>query len=193
MNYLAHIFLSGDNPRIQVGNFIGDAVKGNAYRDYQEDIRKGILLHRKIDDFTDHHPLMKETVTRLRDHFGRYSGVVADMYFDYFLAENFKEYAGVSLRSFTLSFYITLIRYYHSLPLRFRRFLWHFILTDRLYKYRKVSGIRRSLEIMSEYKNLRVSADVAADYLQCHHDELNRLFRHFFPELQVFSREILHK
>lgn len=193
MNYLAHIFLSDGNPRIQVGNFIGDAVKGKAYRDYQEDIRKGILLHRRIDDFTDHHPLMKETVACLRDHFGRYSGVVADMYFDYFLAENFSLYAGGSLRFFTLRFYITLICYYRSLPLRFRRFLWHFILTDRLYEYRKVSGIRRSLEIMSEYKNLRISADEAADYLVSHHDELNGLFRRFFPELQAFCRSAIRE
>ena len=28
MNYLAHIFLSGDDRRVQIGNFVGDAVKG---------------------------------------------------------------------------------------------------------------------------------------------------------------------
>lgn len=30
MNYLAHIFLSGDDRRIQIGNFVGDAVKERA-------------------------------------------------------------------------------------------------------------------------------------------------------------------
>ena len=28
MNYLAHIFLSGNDRCIQIGNFIGDGVKG---------------------------------------------------------------------------------------------------------------------------------------------------------------------
>ena len=28
MNFLAHLYLSGDNPRLMVGNFIGDFVKG---------------------------------------------------------------------------------------------------------------------------------------------------------------------
>ena len=34
MNYLAHIFLSGDDRRVQIGNFVGDAVKGRAYENY---------------------------------------------------------------------------------------------------------------------------------------------------------------
>ena len=57
MNYLAHIFLSGDNRKIQIGNFVGDAVKGHAYNKFSPDFRKGILLHRAIDDYTDHHPI----------------------------------------------------------------------------------------------------------------------------------------
>ena len=31
MNYLAHIFLSGNDRCIQIGNFIGDGVKGDGY------------------------------------------------------------------------------------------------------------------------------------------------------------------
>ena len=34
MNYLAHIYLSGDDPGMQIGNFIADGVKGNHYPDY---------------------------------------------------------------------------------------------------------------------------------------------------------------
>ena len=45
MNYLAHIFLSGDNRRVQIGNFVGDAVKGRAYENYPSGFREGILLH----------------------------------------------------------------------------------------------------------------------------------------------------
>ena len=34
MNYLAHIFLSGNDRCIQIGNFIGDGVKGDGYKQY---------------------------------------------------------------------------------------------------------------------------------------------------------------
>ena len=56
MNYLAHIILSGDNLDLMYGNFISDAVKGNSFLNFSGDVRKGILLHRHIDHFTDTHP-----------------------------------------------------------------------------------------------------------------------------------------
>ncbi|MDD3273470.1 MAG: DUF479 domain-containing protein, partial [Bacteroidales bacterium] len=62
MNYLAHIYLSGSNRQLQVGNFIGDFVKGRKHENYPKGIQKGILLHREIDRFTDCHPLFIETV-----------------------------------------------------------------------------------------------------------------------------------
>ena len=71
MNYLAHIFLSGPNRKVQLGNFVGDAVKGSSYKNYPSDIAKGIQLHRAIDDYTDHHPAVCEVVHRLQPEFGR--------------------------------------------------------------------------------------------------------------------------
>lgn len=70
MNYLAHIFLSGSNRKVQLGNFVGDAVKGSSYKNYPPDIAKGIQLHRAIDDYTDHHPAVCEVVHRLQPEFG---------------------------------------------------------------------------------------------------------------------------
>ena len=57
MNYLAHIFLSGGQPDIMIGNFIADSIKGSKYSAYPTEIQKGILLHRQIDTTTDAHPL----------------------------------------------------------------------------------------------------------------------------------------
>lgn len=74
MNYLAHIFLSGSNRKVQLGNFVGDAVKGSSYKNYPPDIAKGIQLHRAIDDYTDHHPAVCEVVHRLQPEFGRIRG-----------------------------------------------------------------------------------------------------------------------
>lgn len=127
MNYLAHIFLSGPDRQIRLGNFIGDAVKGNSYNDYPPAIRKGILLHRAIDDYTDHHPAFIECVRRLKPCFGRYSSILADIYFDYLLASRFQEFSEVPLKRFTRNFYWTMILYRHRLPARIKRFMWHFI------------------------------------------------------------------
>ena len=128
MNYLAHIFLSGDDRRVQIGNFVGDAVKGRAYENYPLGFREGILLHREIDDYTDHHPVVREVVDMLRGGFGRYSGVLTDIYFDHLLARSFQSYSGQSLRWFAFGFYRALVLNYRHLPERFKGFLWHFIL-----------------------------------------------------------------
>lgn len=191
MNYLAHIFLSGDDRRIQIGNFIGDAVKGEAYKQYPTGFREGILLHRKIDDFADHHPLVKEAVSLGRPHFGRYSAVVTDIFFDYFLAVEFREYSGKSLQHFARGFYGAMVKNYFRLPDRIRGFLWHFILTNRLQRYASPEGIRQSLEIMAAYRNLRVSPPEAVDYLEQHREEWRALFRAFFPEVQQMCRREL--
>ena len=144
MNYLAHIFLSGDDRRVQIGNFVGDAVKGRAYENYPLGFREGILLHREIDDYTDHHPVVREVVDMLRGGFGRYSGVLTDIYFDHLLARSFQSYSGQSLRWFAFGFYRALVLNYRHLPERFKGFLWHFILTNRLVRYASLSGIKRS-------------------------------------------------
>jgi acyl carrier protein phosphodiesterase len=94
LNYLAHILLSGDDRALQVGNFIGDFVKGSRFDEYPSGIRDGILLHRQIDSFTDAHPAFKSTVEVLRPAFGRYSGILADMYYENFVGNNFYHYSG---------------------------------------------------------------------------------------------------
>ena len=92
MNYLAHVYLSGADPDLSIGNFIADQVKGKSYATYPYAIQRGILLHRKIDDFTDRHPLFKKNVRLLFPTFRHYSRVIVDMFFDHFLATQWGEY-----------------------------------------------------------------------------------------------------
>ena len=111
MNYLAHIFLSGTSPKSQVGGFIADAVKGK-YDKYPFAMQLGIWLHRKVDEFTDNHVLVKDILTDLRPRFGRYSVILPDLFFDHFLAKNFSNYSKVSLRIYAYRFYSYLLLNY---------------------------------------------------------------------------------
>ncbi len=86
MNFLAHIYLSGDNDEIKLGNFIGDYIKGNAYNKYPPLIRKGILLHRKIDYFTDSHPIVRNHKSFFYDKYHKYAGIIIDIIYDHFLS-----------------------------------------------------------------------------------------------------------
>ena len=55
MNFLAHAYLSFNEPEIWVGNMISDFVKGQKKLEYPEGIQTGIQIHRNIDEFTDTH------------------------------------------------------------------------------------------------------------------------------------------
>jgi len=189
LNYLAHIFLSGGNSRVQIGNFIGDFVKGSHFNDYPTTIRRGILLHRKIDEYTDSHPVVLKVKLFLRPAFGRYSGIITDMYFDYFLAIRFNQYSSKSLNAFAFQFYFYALLNYRHLPARVRRFVFHFAGTNRLKKYGSLAGLKESLEIMSNYKVPAIDPQKTIAFLVEHHDELKTDFALFFPDLIDFCQK----
>ena len=85
MNYLAHVYLSGANDLIKVGNFMADSVKGSQYLNYEKELQHGILLHRHIDSYTDAHPIYRQSKHRLHEKYGHYSGVIMDILYDHFL------------------------------------------------------------------------------------------------------------
>lgn len=88
MNFLAHIYLSGNNPCVVIGNYMADSIKGRQYKTFDKNIQKGILLQRQIDTSTDAHPNFKSSTKRLHANYGDYSGIIVDIFYDHFLAKN---------------------------------------------------------------------------------------------------------
>lgn len=187
MNYLAHILLSNNKSQIQVGNFIGDFVKGKKLNHFPKQIAKGIILHRKIDEFTDSHPIVRETVAFMRPTFGRYSAIILDMYFDFLLANNFKLYSPKkSLRFFSFQFYYNILLNYRHLPKKVKNFIFHFIFTSRLQKYKTYHGLKQSLEIMEKYKSSAINPALSISFLKQNRSELEKNFHQFMPEIIQF-------
>lgn len=183
MNYLAHIYFSGSNRQVAVGNFIGDFVKGRSYEKYPPCFQKGILLHRKIDHFTDTHPVFRDTVDILRPSFRRYSGIMADMYYDYLLASDFERYSnGQSLGKFSCNFYLSALLYYRWLPKKVKGFIFHFIRTNRIKEYATYDGLRYSLEIMSVYNSPAINPTLGIEVLATNEAQLRILFDKFMAE-----------
>ncbi len=193
MNYLAHLYLSGETPEIRVGNFIGDYVKGNSYNKYSPEIQKGILLHRRIDEFTDKHPIVKQSAGRLREHYGRYSGIVIDMFYDHFLAVNWKHYSDIELSQYVTNVHRLLLCNYFKLPAKVKRFLPFLIKSRRLENYRHISGIKRSLQIMSEYTSLPAKTGLAIEIMHDNYKLFNEDFGDFFPDAISMAKEVLEE
>ncbi|WMJ73078.1 ACP phosphodiesterase [Cytophagaceae bacterium ABcell3] len=148
MNYLGHALLSGSDD-ILIGNFIADAVKGKAVNDYPSLVKAGILLHREIDCYTDSHPAFLNMKRRLSTSYRHYSGVIADIYIDHFLANGWNAFSSMPLTVFTQRVYRLLEYNSESLPLKFQKLLPHMISNDWLYNYSKLYGVQKSLEGLS--------------------------------------------
>ena len=186
MNFLGHLYLSGENDGFKIGNFIGDYVKGKAYLEYDGDIRQGILLHRKIDRFTDLHDMIKGSSIWFRPGYGRYSGVVVDIVFDHLLASNWHKYSKYRLRDFARKTHALLLANFGKLPLRVKRFLPYMIQNRRLESYAARDGIRKALELMSQYTSLPGEHDFAMDMVNKHYEELLGNFERFMDDIILY-------
>ncbi len=108
MNFLAHIYLSGDNDFIKIGNFMADGIRGKQFEHFPEDVQKGIILHRFIDTYTDSHDIFRQSTKRLHEKYHHYAGVIVDIVYDHFLAKNWSKYSDENLEDFINRFYNSL-------------------------------------------------------------------------------------
>lgn len=185
MNYLAHLYLSGNSDELMVGNFIGDYVKGAQYLHYAPGVQRGVILHRAIDSFTDTHPTVKEAVAYFRPAYGRWSGIVTDVMFDHFLARNWPAYSPYTLRQFAKHAHAVLLSNFFQLPLRVKGFLPFLIQHKRLESYARPDGIEESLRIMAHRTSLPDESKLAMTILANNLAVLNELFQRFFAELTL--------
>ena len=187
MNYLAHIFLSGNDVELMIGNFIADFVKGRKMDEYPEPIRNGIVLHRFIDDFTDHHPITSISKNRLYSRHHKYAGAIVDIYYDHFLAKNFSSYSEITLEDFTAKTYKTLSANKQVLPQRVLEFLPYMIERNWLLNYATLEGIGRTLTGVGRRLAFPNKLDSATDDLVENYASFEKEFFLFFPELINFA------
>ncbi|WP_178984879.1 acyl carrier protein phosphodiesterase [Winogradskyella helgolandensis] len=187
MNFLAHIYLSGDNEHIAIGNFVADGVRGNKYKLYPKDIQIGIQLHRNIDTFTDAHPLFRQCTKRLHKGYSHYSGVIVDIFFDHFLAKNWKMYSDIPLESYISDFYTSLTKNIDILPPRFKRITPIMIEGNWLLSYATIEGIQIVLNGMNQRTKGRSKMNEATKELKEHYDAFETDFTLFFEDLRAFS------
>lgn len=184
MNFLAHAFLSGNNEDIILGNFIADHVKGKAIERYNDDIRVGIYLHRRIDSFTDSHPIVRKSINRLKDRFGRYSGVIVDMFYDHLLASNWKDYSSTPLKEFTLNIYRIILNSFTILPPRTRKMIPYMIEADWLASYAQLQGLHKALSLMSERTKYISRMEYATEALIQDYQDYKNEFLMFFEDIR---------
>ncbi|MDO7852101.1 acyl carrier protein phosphodiesterase [Hymenobacter convexus] len=192
MNFLAHLFLSGEPDSapyadVMLGQFIADSVPGRQLENYPPAVQTGIRLHRAIDTFTDQHPVVRRGTQRLRAAgYGKYAGVISDMFLDHFLARNFAEFTSESLPDFTRRVYAVLHTREAEMPARVQQFFPHLVQHNWLLGYAETEGIRRALSGLSRRAAAGSGMETAVGELERNYAAYAADFRAFFPELQAY-------
>jgi len=184
VNFLAHLYLAGEDEGLIVGNFIADSVKGNKFNDYGPRIAKGIQMHREIDFFSDTHPVYRQSVHRLSPTYGKFSGVITDMFYDHFLAKYWNDYSNIPLKDFVENAYAILRHHQAEFPEKSRVILTYMSKHDWLTSYAKPEGIRRALKGLSERMAYYSPMDEAVNELEKDFELYKADFTEFFPLLQ---------
>ena len=188
MNFLAHIYLSGDSDLVTIGNFMADGIKGKDYRKYNKELQIGILLHREIDTYTDAHPIVRKSTKRLHEKYSHYSGVIVDILYDHFLAKNWGKYCDVLLENYVDHFYDSLEEHFDILPLRIQKMMPYMITNNWLLSYASIEGIAKVLEGMNRRTHNRSQMNLAVNELEEFYNEFEVEFTSFFDELIAFSK-----
>lgn len=192
MNFLAHLYLSADNPEIQLGNFIGDFVRGRDLSSrFSKNIVRGIELHRTIDEFTDRHPIVKQSKDRLRPKYRHYAPVIVDIFYDHFLAVNWSLYHSQLLPDFADSCYDYLQKNIDVLPEQAKWMLPHMVRCNWLVNYGKIEGIQQALSGMTRRSKFDSKMNESTVELIEFYADFNNEFKLFFPELEQHASEFL--
>lgn len=189
MNWLAHVFLSEPDVEFRLGNLLADIVRGEELQRMSAAFQRGVLEHKRIDAFTDAHPLVKRSRSRVSGEFRRFSGVLVDVFYDHLLATRWNDYSPIVLDAFTAKFYADIEASRIELPASARVTLDRIIRHDLLGAYRGMEGVERSLRRLSAYLSSRWRREFALEKavadLLANRAGFDADFAEFFPELQA--------
>ncbi len=183
MNFLAHAYLSFNDPDILAGNMISDYVKGKKQYDYSVRIHQGILLHRAIDNYTDSHPRVKMAKTVFQPAYRLYSGAFIDIAFDHFLAIDKEVFPDGALEKFTQAVYTSLEKSFPALPPVFQQLFPYMKKHNWLLNYRTAEGIERSFRGLVHRARYINDSNAAIEAFHEQYFFIQDCYADFFPAL----------
>jgi len=178
---------------VKIGNFTADGIRGKDYLNYPVEMQVGILLHRRIDSFTDEHELFKTSSRRLYKNYSHYSRVIVDIYYDHFLARNWSQYSEESLSNFVGDFYQLVNFHYELLPPKFKHLTPHMISGNWLEGYAQFEGIESVLKGMDRRTGMKSKMSFATEDLKSLYPQFKEDFELFFKDLKSYAHDQLQQ
>lgn len=185
MNWLAHLYLSEPAPAFRIGNLLPDLLPMPVRAAVPEEFQAGMVMHARIDAFTDSHPVVRRSIRRLEGPFRRYAGVLMDVFYDHFLARDWDSFCAQPLPEFTAEVYESFITFRARVPQEAHAALDNMRANDWLCSYRTLDGLAKALERMGRRFRRPVDLAGAVPGFERHYAALEADFAEFFPELAL--------
>ncbi len=189
MNFLAHIYLSGNSEGLIIGNYIADGIKGKQFDFFHAEITKGIILHRKIDTYTDTHAIVEKSKARLRPVYRKYASVIIDILYDHYLAANWKNYSDIPLLEYSKNIYGLIKKHEHILPEKSKLFMQYMIKNDILNAYSNLNGIEKVLKGMAQRTSFESNMNLSIKEIKEYYFLFEEEFYQFFPDIQQYVNQ----
>jgi acyl carrier protein phosphodiesterase len=183
MNFLAHLYLSGQDEHLMVGNFLADFIGNKEVANLPPDIQKGVAMHRQIDSFTDKHPMVRQGARRLHASHGKYAPVILDVFHDFLLAQNWGRYSSQTLPEFSRGAYEVLLRHLDIMPTMLHDRLPRMVADDWLVRYGTEDGLRFTFSRVKLRSSSPQFFENAVESLTIYYQDFNEEFNSFFPDI----------
>ena len=193
MNFLAHSYLSFEDPGLTAGNYLGDFIRNTQVNALPMSIQRGIRLHRSIDSYTDHHPSVKEGTKLLHAGFHKYAPVVLDIYFDFLLSKFWATYDNGSLSGFCQGVYAVLRDQMEHMPLKLGQRMERMTAAGWLENYQTYDGLQRTFNFLERRAKFPSNLSKGSELLLPLEAALGDIFIVFFPDLISFTKEEITK
>ena len=190
MNYLAHLYLAGDDPAAQVGNLMGDFIKGPIPDTLSPELAAGVRLHRRIDSYTDRHACFRASRRRLARPLQRYGGIIVDVIYDHLLARDWADHHPEPLAKFANRIYESLDAQKADMPPDMRRRVQGMIDSRLLEAYADEVTVAAALERIARRLKRPVPLGAAGSDLARDRAGFEADFEDFFPQLKTFVRSV---
>ena len=186
MNFIGHAYLSGPSEKVLLINFTADLLPLNYKKKLEGAYAKGLLIHQKIDAFTDNHPYVKGIRSQLFDAYSHYSRVIVDILLDHFLITHWDQLHELSFTEFIEQLKYKLLKQEAILPEEAQKVLHLLIRRDWMGRYGSISGIKESVfEFSHRTPGSLVIRDSYVEFI-AYYEEWSEGYMAFMEDMKAF-------
>ncbi|PSU32008.1 ACP phosphodiesterase [Photobacterium lutimaris] len=188
MNFLAHLHLAQQCNSHLAGNLLADFIRGDPYRQFNQEIADGIKLHRFVDSYIDAMPEVRQCRQLFGPDTRRVSGIALDMIWDHFLARHWLHFHHQPLQDFVREARAEVELYQHNMPEQYLLTMNRMWQQKWLLQYRHTESLEVSLVRMARRRPRLHQLALTPPVLMANYHELEQQFFSIYPQVEQAAK-----